>query len=123
MFLFEIIDRRRFWTVLTAQERATGVFHHLAHHSWEFVYRFQVVWAGGVPSIFSNLSNPPTEVIPVTPGAPTDPALAALLRSPGPPFGRDIAVAAMRAAVLGGPPTRVDSPNRVSTNVPPNFFT
>jgi hypothetical protein len=120
-FLWEVLDRRRFWTVLTAQERATGAFRYLANHSWDLVYRFQLIWSGGKPQRFAN-SSLLTRVDLVTAGPPSDPDLAALLSAPRSPFANDVIQQAMVAAALAGPPTRVDSTTRL-TQAPPNFYT
>jgi hypothetical protein len=120
-FLFEVIDRRRFFTVLSAQERGTAKFQHLANHSWDLAYRFKLVWRGGNPVVSLNSSDL-TPLGPVAPGPPTDSALAALLASPSPPFANDLARAALTSAAAGGLPTREDLNTRRAVSVPADFF-
>jgi hypothetical protein len=120
-FLFEVINRRRFWTILSAQERSTGRLQHLASHSWDLVYRFNLSWRGGSPVISLNQSDL-SPVDPVTTGPPTESALSSLLESPGPPFHNVLGRAARNAAVTGGLPTREDLLTRRAVNVPADFF-
>ena len=115
-FLFEMTDSRTFFTIFTAQEVATRKLQHLAHHSWELVYRFRLIWRSGTPQIFSNTSS--LKPGPAKAGAPTDAAVAALLANPQPPFANDVTVRALQAAVAG----RVDGAIRTNTQVPPDFF-
>jgi hypothetical protein len=114
-FLFEMTDARTFFTVFTAQDVATKKFQHLAHHSWELIYKFRLIWRNGTPQIFSNSSS--LKPAPAKAGAPTDAAVAALLANPKPPFATDAYAKAMGTAIA----TRNDSATR-TTSVPSDFF-
>jgi hypothetical protein len=120
-FLLEVVDRRRFWTVFTAQRRSPQSFQHLAHHSWELTYRFQFIWQAGIPRAAFNQSSL-QQVDPVTPGPPSEAALSSLLIAPTGPLANDVTRAAITAAAIG-PIGRTDLNTRVNTNPPPNFFT
>ncbi len=102
--LSSLTDHREFWTVFTAKDPA-GKLQYLAHFHWELKYDFLFEMADVLKLKFSQ-----SKIDFGTPrlGPPTESELAGLLANPVPPQANDLMLAALRAAVLGGLPNRMD---------------
>lgn len=118
-YLFHVIDDRRFWTVLTAEDPA-GNFHHLAHVAWKLRYDFQFAWRNGSPKLHKGASTffVGDSVI----GAPTDKGLQSLLKNPKSPYSNEEVRKALKYTVLHGEPNRHDWPVRQYSNLPREFY-
>jgi hypothetical protein len=118
-YLFHFIDKRRFWTVFTAEDPA-GNFQHLAHVAWSLRYNYQFVWRNGEPQLHRNestFSNSGSKS-----GPPGDSELQNLLTRPSSPHSNPTIRKALRDSVLGGKPNRSDKGERIYRNLPNDFF-
>lgn len=108
--LQSITDSREFWTAFVARNPA-GVIQYLAHFHWELAYGFTLDWElsdlGGM-RLKTALSGSSVKFDPPAAGPPRAPEIAGMLANPRPPQANDLMLAAVRAAVLGGPPNRQD---------------
>ena len=109
--LLSIRDSREFWTAFVARA-PTGVIQYFAHFHWELVYDFTLEWqldelTGGNRLKFA-ISNSSLRFDPTVAGPPTAPEIVPLLANPRPPQANDLMDAAIKGAVLGGPPNRQD---------------
>jgi hypothetical protein len=118
-YLFHIVDRRELWTVFTAQD-PKGKNSYLAHVRWTVDYDFMFKWRKDTPQVATNKSKVSFDQW--KKGAPTDGDLQPLLKNPGPPLANDLTREAIKAAVIGVPPNRVDVA-RSFANVFPDFYT
>ncbi len=119
-FLFHVIDRRQFWTVLTAINPA-GQRQHLAHLHWEVSHNVKLKWVGGEPRLASSTGEG-FVLRRNQRGAPPEADLQALLAAPVPPQFNKSADAAMLQSFLGGRgPNRTELDSRF-TNVPADFW-
>lgn len=117
-YLFHIIDKRELWTVFTAQDPA-GKFQHLAHVHWKVEYNFMFKWVKNEPEV--KVDSSAFSVDTWQKGAPSDAELQTLLGNPGPPLANDYTRDAIKTAVIGGPPNRIDHERRFA-NVFPDFY-
>jgi hypothetical protein len=117
-YLFHIVDRRELWTVFAAQD-PTGARTYLGHVHWSVDYDFKFKWRKDEPLIASN--NSKLSFDDWKKGPPTDSELQPLLKNPGPPLANDVTREAIKNAVIGGPPNRVDVA-RSFANVFPDFY-
>jgi hypothetical protein len=103
-------DSREFWTSFVARSPA-GAIQYLAHFHWELHYEFALEWELtdlGDFRIKLLLSNSRLNFEAPVPGPPRAPELAGMLASPRGPQANELMDAAIRSAVLGGPPNRMD---------------
>jgi hypothetical protein len=108
--LLSIRDSREFWTCFVARA-PTGSIQYLTHFHWELVYDFTLDWQltdFGNMRLKLAISNSSLKFDSPVAGPPTPPELAGLLASPRPPQANDLMDAAIKGAVLGGPPNRQD---------------
>lgn len=103
-------DSREFWTSFVARSPA-GVIQYLAHFHWELHYEFALEWELtdlGTFRLKLLLSNSRIRFEPPVAGPPRAPEIAGMLANPLGPQANELMDAAIRTAVLGGPPNRMD---------------
>ena len=119
-FIFRLIDDRDFWSVFSVRD-STGRFQHLMHFHWHVRHGVTFRWRGGTPEVASQGSTFSADPSP-TRGAPTEPALTALLATPSGPNANDEMKAALpRAAARPPNPFRSDEPTW-PVDLPDGFF-
>jgi hypothetical protein len=118
-FLFQLIDDREFWTIMTAID-PKGKQHNLLHFNWRVQYNCMFSWMAGkpVPKDSSKFT-----LVGQGKGAPKDGELQGLISAPVPPQFNEAAGTAIKVSLLGA-----RGPNRTEQdtwflNVPPTFFT
>ncbi len=103
-------DSREFFTAFVARSPA-GVIQYLAHFHWELHYEFALEWEladlGGF-RLKLLLSNSRVRFEQPVAGPPRAPELAGMLANPQGPQANELMDFAIRSAVLGGPPNRMD---------------
>ena len=118
-FLFHIVDKRRFWTVFTAQS-PKGDFQPLGHVEWTLEYNFMFKWKGGKPGVAKDGSSLAAGVF--TSGAPADAEVKGKCTSPAKPHSNESVRNAIKFTVIGGPPNRSDKDTVQFINLPVDFF-
>ena len=119
-FIFRLIDDRDFSSVFSVRD-STGRFQHLMHFHWHVSHGVTFRWRGGTPEVASQGSTFSADPSP-TRGAPTEPALTALLATPSGPNANDEMKAALpRAAARPPNPFRSDEPTW-PVDLPDGFF-
>ena len=118
-FLFHVIDRREFWSVLTAVA-PDGKRQHLAHFHWRVDHNVMFKWVAGNPVPASKACS--FQLLGKAAGAPADAELQGLLGNPVAPQFNDAAEKALLQAFLGGRgDNRSELPNWFN-NVPDSFY-
>ena len=120
-FLFHFVDRRTFWSALTARDPA-GIRTVLSHFLWELHHDVTFTWRGGQPAVSTSRSTFKILQGDVK-GVPADPEVAGLLTTPVGPQANTAAAAALQLAFKGP-----RGPNRSENegwffNVPADFYT
>lgn len=117
-FLFHVIDRRRYVTVLAFRVGATQ-FIPLRWFKWSISHNVMLHWVGGKPQVRSNTSTTAFGDIKV---GPVDvPAVSKIIKKPGKPFGNVLTRNTIKAVVLGDLTGRTANPTWFA-NVPVDFW-
>jgi hypothetical protein len=119
-FLFNMRLDVGFTTVFVGRSPSNLVIS-LAHFTWHVIYDAKFTWAGG--SCTGTMVNGRLDVGPVKTGAPTDPTLQTLLKTPKSPFYNKLnnnASTLISNTMM--PPNYVESLTRDSS-IPSSFFT
>ena len=96
-FLFHVIDRRRYVTVLTF--RVGTQFIPLRWFKWSVSHNVMLRWVGGKPVVRSNTSS--TSFGEVQVGPPDSSAVRAIIKQPGRPFGNSLTRTVILSVVIG----------------------
>jgi hypothetical protein len=113
-FLFQLIDDRDFWTVFVARDPA-GTLQHLAHFHWHLRYEFTFKWRKAVP-LATRAGRAELKFDAPAAGAPSEPSIQKLLKSPAQPQANSL----MRQAILQAV-AKPNTPNRKDTSVNERF--
>jgi hypothetical protein len=119
-FLFHIVDKREFWSVLVAMDPRSHI-QQLAHLPWRIEYNVKFVWRGDQPTPVA----PPSHAFrdaPFVAGAPADGEVSGLVAGPSTPHLNPQTKWAIGASVAH--PTsniRTDNPTWF-LNVPADFY-
>jgi hypothetical protein len=117
-FLFHVIDRRRYVTVLTF--RLGKQFIPLRWFKWSISHNVVMRWEGGKPKVRTNSSTTSFGTVKV---GPTDvAAVSKIIKSPGKPFGNFLTRSVIQGVVLGDLTGRTSNPEWFA-NVPIDFWT
>jgi hypothetical protein len=119
-FLFHVVDEREFWSIFTALD-AKGTRTYLAHFHWLVRYDQKFNWRNGEP----HKSTPSSSFRMLernVKGAPTEQAIAGLLKDPVGPQFNDTAKQAITTAMLGPRGSNRSENPGWFVNVPHDFF-
>jgi hypothetical protein len=117
-FLFHIIDRRRYVTVLTF--RLGTQFIPLRWFKWSISHNVMFRWVGGEALVRSNSST--SSFGEVKMGPPDSDTVRQIIKKPGKPFGNPLTRSAIQHVVLGDLTGRSAISERFA-NVPGDFWT
>lgn len=119
-FLYNVRLDAGFTTVFVARD-PKDVIQGLAHFTWHVIYDAKFTWQGGTCT--GTMTNGRLDVGTVTKGAPTDPTLQALLKTPKGPFYNDLNLKATNLVSQNQkPPNFVESATR-DASIPATFYT
>ena len=96
-FLFHVIDRRRYVTVLTF--RVGTQFIPLRWFRWSVSHNVMLRWVGGKPVVRANSST--TSFGEVQVGPPDSAAVRGIIKKPGRPFGNSLTRTVILSVVIG----------------------
>jgi hypothetical protein len=119
-FLFQVVDDREFWSVLSVSDPQDQK-KYLAHFHWQISNDVTFAWRDGKPVVTKKRCR--FTVLGQGKGAPADAELQGLLANPVPPQFNETAQNAVVQAFRGARgPNRTEN-NTWFVNVPPDFFT
>ncbi len=117
-FLFHVIDRRNYVTVLTF--RLGKQFIPLRWFKWSVSHNVMLRWVGGKPVVRANTSTATFGDVKV--GPPDTDTVRNIIKKPGKPFGNFVTRNAIKGVVLGDLTGRTANPEWFA-NVPADFWT
>jgi len=117
-FLFHVIDRRRYVTVLAF--RLGTQFIPLRWFAWSIAHNVKFCWVGGQPRVRSNASTFAFDEVKV--GPPDSDTVRSIIKRPGKPFGNYLTRTVIQGVVLGDLTGRTANPEWFA-NVPGDFWT
>ena len=117
-FLFHVIDRRRYVTVLTF--RLGTQFIPLRWFKWSISHNVMFRWVGGKPQARTNSSTFSFGEVKV--GPPDLETVRKIVKKPSRPFGNPLTRSAIQSVVLGDLTGRTATAERFA-NVPADFWT
>lgn len=117
-FLFHVIDRRNYVTVLTF--RLGKQFIPLRWFKWSVSHNVMLRWVGGKPVVRANTSTASFGDVKV--GPPDTDTVRNIIKKPGKPFGNFVTRNAIKGVVLGDLTGRTANPEWFA-NVPADFWT
>jgi hypothetical protein len=119
-FLYNLRLDVGFTTVFVARE-PNNTIHALKHFTWHVIYDAKFTWKGGTCT--GVMSNGRFDIGPITDGAPTDPTLQTLLKTPKKPYYNKLCEAASNT-ILNSPaaPNVTESATR-DQSIPASFYT
>lgn len=117
-FLFHVIDRRRYVTVLTF--RLGTQFIPLRWFEWSIAHDVKFCWVGGTPRVRESRSTFSFGEVKL--GPPDSDTVRKIIKNPGRPFGNHLTRTVIRGVVLGDLTGRTANPEWFA-NVPADFWT
>lgn len=117
-FLFHVLDRRRYVTVLTF--RLGRQFIPLRWFKWSVSHNVKICWEGGKPKVRSNASTFSFGEVKMAP--PDNPTVRNIIHNPVRPFGNYITRTCINSVVIGDLTGRTAN-REWFKNVPADFWT
>ena len=117
-YLFHVIDRRRYVTVLVF--RLGTQFIPLRWFKWSISHNVKIRWVGGKPQVNTNTSTFAFENVRV--GPPDSGTVRRIIQKPGKPFGNFLTRTVIQGVVLGDLTGRTANKEWFA-NVPADFWT